>query len=262
MPPRAASTASASPAATASPACSRPSGRARSPAPSATDRGRMPSVGTVHLVGAGPGDPALLTARALELLAAADVVVHDRLVPPGALDVVSEEALVIYAGKEGGGEQVAQDETNRLLVEHARAARSVVRLKGGDPFVFGRGGEEAQALREAGIPYEVVPGVSSAIGAAAYAGIPVTHRDYASSFTVITGHEDPKRPLDDSRINWHGLVRTGGTLVFLMGVSRLGEISARLIEAGHPADTPVALVEWGTTERQKTAVGDLSNIVE
>src|SRR3954454_12426967 len=147
--------------------------------------------GKVFLVGAGPGDPGLLTARALELLASADVVIHDRLIPAGALDGVRDGAEVVYVGKEGGGEQVPQDETNRLIVEHARAGRSVVRLKGGDPFVFGRGGEEAEVLRAAGIRFEVVPGVTAGVAAPAYAGVPVTQRGMASAVAFVTGHEDP-----------------------------------------------------------------------
>src|SRR3954449_10983548 len=156
--------------------------------------------GKVFLVGAGPGDPGLLTARALELLASADVIIHDRLIPAGALDGVRPDAGVLYVGKEGGGEKGPQDETNRLLLEHARAGRSIVRLKGGDPFVFGRGGEEAQILRAAGIPFEVVPGITAGISAPAYAGIPVTHRDFASAVAFVTGHED-------GSLDWEALAR-------------------------------------------------------
>src|SRR3954451_21933618 len=157
--------------------------------------------GKVYLVGAGPGDPGLLTVRALELLREADVGVHARLVPPEALDAAGGE--LVYVGKEGGGAQVPQEETNRLLVEHARAGRSVVRLKGGDPFVFGRGGEEAELLRAEGIPYEVVPGVTAGVAAPAYAGVPVTHRGLAPAVAFVTGHEDPAKP--DTQLDWPGL---------------------------------------------------------
>jgi uroporphyrinogen III methyltransferase/synthase len=218
--------------------------------------------GLVSLVGAGPGDPGLITVKGLEVLREAEAIVYDSLINPQLLKEARPEAELIHAGKRAGQHSMPQEAINALLVRLGREGKKVVRLKGGDPFVFGRGGEEAEALREAGIAFEVVPGISSAIAAAAYAGIPVTHRDHASSFTVITGHEDPKRPLDDSRINWQGLVRTGGTLVFLMGVGKLTEISVRLIEAGQDRQTPVALVHWGTGWQQKTVVGALHNIAE
>ncbi len=222
----------------------------------------IPHPSPVSLVGAGPGDPGLITVRGREVLEKADVVVYDNLVNPHLLRQARPEAELIYVGKQAGRHTMTQEAINELLVGLARQGKQVVRLKGGDPFVFGRGGEEAQALQRAGIAFEVVPGISSAIAAAAYAGIPITHRDYASSFTVVTGHEDPQRPLDDSRIDWKGLVRTGGTLVFLMGVGRLHEIAERLIEAGQSPLTPAALVEWGTTWQQKTVSGTLSNLPE
>jgi len=212
--------------------------------------------GKVYLVGAGPGDPGLLTVRALELLREADVVIHDRLVPPEALEAIAGEK--VYVGKEGGGEQVPQEETNRLLVEHARAGRSVVRLKGGDPFVFGRGGEEAQVLREAGIDYEVVPGVTAGVAASAYAGIPVTQRGMASAVAFVTGHEDPGKP--ETAIDWEALARFPGTLVFYMGVRALPRIAERLVACGRPADEPAAVVERGTMPGQRTVRGTLADI--
>jgi uroporphyrinogen III methyltransferase/synthase len=216
--------------------------------------------GRVHLVGAGPGDPGLLTARALELLARADVVLHDRLIPPGALGGVRPDAEVRYVGKEGGGPAVPQEETTRLLVERARAGAEVVRLKGGDPYVFGRGGEEAEALREAGIPFEVVPGITAGIAAPAYAGIPVTHRDRASAVAFVTGHEDPDKP--GSALDWEALAAFPGTLVFYMGVGRLPEIAERLCAAGRPAGEPAAVVERGTLPGQRTVLATLSTVAE
>src|SRR5690349_1435449 len=213
------------------------------------------SGGRVYLVGAGPGDPGLLTVRAHELLREADVVIHDRLVPPEALEIVSGE--LVYVGKEGGGEQVPQEETNRLLLEHARAGRSVVRLKGGDPFVFGRGGEEAELLRDAGIPYEVVPGVTAGVAAPAYAGVPVTQRGMASAVAFVTGHEDPGKP--DTAIDWEALARFPGTLVFYMGVRALPRIAERLVAAGRAADEPVAVVERGTMPGQRAVHGTLAD---
>ncbi len=190
---------------------------------------------TVYLVGAGPGDPGLLTARALELIAAADVIVYDRLIPASALDGARPEARLIYAGKEGGGPSVTQDEIQQALLEHGAAGESVVRLKGGDPFVFGRGGEEAEALREAGVQFEIVPGVTAGVAAAAYAGIPVTHRDAASAVAFVTGHEDPDKlgaAGTGSSLDWEALARFPGTLVLYMGVGRLAAIARRLIEGG------------------------------
>ena len=205
---------------------------------------------TVYLVGAGPGDPGLMTARSLELIASADVIIYDRLIPVTALDGARADAKLIYAGKEGGGEQVPQAEITRLLVEHGRSAETVVRLKGGDPFVFGRGGEEAEALLDAGIAFEVVPGVSSGVAAPAYAGIPVTHRDASSAVAFVTGHEDPDK--DETAIDWDALARFPGTLVFYMGVRRLEPIAARLIEGGRPPDEPAALVQSGTLPGQRS----------
>jgi uroporphyrinogen III methyltransferase/synthase len=213
---------------------------------------------TVYLVGAGPGDPGLLTARALALIAAADVIVYDRLIPGGALDGARADAELIYAGKEGGGPSVSQAEIERLLLERAGAGREVVRLKGGDPFVFGRGGEEAESLREAGIPFEVVPGVTAGVAASAYAGIPVTHRDVASAVAFLTGHEDPAKP--DSALDWEALAAFPGTLVIYMGVGQLGAIAQRLIAAGRPAGEPAALVQRGTFPDQRVVAATLQSI--
>jgi len=211
-----------------------------------------------YLVGAGPGDPALLTARALELLASADVVLHDRLIPAEALAGVRAGAEVVDVGKVGGGEQVPQQETTRLLVEHARAGRSVVRLKGGDPFVFGRGGEEAQALRAAGLAFEVVPGVTAGIAATAYAGIPVTQRGLASAVAFVTGHEDPAK--EETQIDWPGLAGFPGTLVLYMGVRQLEQIAERLIAAGRDAREAAAIVMRGTFADQRSLRATLGTI--
>ncbi|HUE27622.1 MAG TPA: uroporphyrinogen-III C-methyltransferase [Solirubrobacteraceae bacterium] len=213
---------------------------------------------TVYLVGAGPGDPGLLTTRALELIAAADVIVHDRLIPAGALDGARPDAELVYAGKRGGGESTAQAEIERLLVEHGRRGRTVVRLKGGDPFVFGRGGEEAEALRAAGIPFEVVPGVTAGVAAPAYAGIPVTHRELASAVAFVTGHEDPAKP--ESALDWDALAAFPGTLVVYMGVRRLDSITARLISAGRDPDQPAAVIERGTMAGQRVVTAALKTI--
>src|SRR5919202_6260956 len=190
----------------------------------------------VHLVGAGPGDPGLMTRRSLELIASADAILYDRLIPPGALDGARPDAELRYVGKEPGAAALSQDEINALLVELARAGKRVVRLKGGDPFVFGRGGEEAEALAEAGIAFEVVPGVTAGIAAPAYAGIPVTHRDEASAVAFVTGHEDPDKP--ESALDWRSLAAFPGTLVLYMGTRRLPGIAAALIDAGRPATEP------------------------
>ncbi len=203
---------------------------------------------TVYLVGAGPGDPGLLTVRATELLGRAEVVVHDRLAEASLLDLAPPSAARVDVGKSPGG-PIDQEGINRLLVEHGAAGREVVRLKGGDPFVFGRGGEEAMALIEAGIDFEVVPGVTSAVAAPAYAGIPVTHRGLSTSFTVVTGHS---RHSIDSEIDWTSLARAGDTIIVLMGVSHRAEIARRLVEAGRPPTTPVACVRWGTRPDQRT----------
>jgi uroporphyrinogen III methyltransferase / synthase len=212
----------------------------------------------VYLVGAGPGDPGLMTRRSLELIACADAILHDRLIPPGALDGAREDAELVYVGKQPGGHTMRQEEINELLVKLGSEGKRVVRLKGGDPFVFGRGGEEAQALREAGVPFEVVPGVTAGVAAPAYAGIPVTHRDQASAVAFITGHEDPDKP--DTAIDWYALAAFPGTLVFYMGVGNIEAIARRLIEAGRPENEHVAVVERGTLPGQRTVTGVLADI--
>jgi uroporphyrinogen III methyltransferase/synthase len=218
------------------------------------------SAGTVYLVGAGPGDPGLLTARALELIARADVILHDRLIPEGALAGARAGAEIVFVGKRGGGEQVPQEEINRLLLEHAAAGRAVVRLKGGDPFVFGRGGEEALLCLEAGVPFEVVPGVTAGVAAPAYAGIPVTQRDLASAVAFVTGHEDPGKP--DSALDWPALAGFPGTLVFYMGVRALPRIAERLVASGRDPGEPVAVVERGTLPGQRTLLATLADVAE
>jgi uroporphyrinogen III methyltransferase/synthase len=214
--------------------------------------------GTVYLVGAGPGDPGLLTVRAAELLAKADVLVYDALVSPAILERAAK-AERIYAGKRGGdARSIPQDQTSRLLVDLAATHETVVRLKGGDPFVFGRGGEEARVLAEAGIAFEVVPGVTAGVAGPAYAGIPVTHRGLSASVTLVTGHEDPGK--DDGDLDWSALGRGTGTLVFYMSVGRMEENFRRLVEHGRSPDTPAAAVEWGTYPRQRTVEGTLSTL--
>jgi uroporphyrinogen III methyltransferase/synthase len=216
--------------------------------------------GTVYLVGAGPGDPGLLTVRAAELIARADVILHDRLIPSEALAGARPGAQLFYVGKQGGGRQVPQEETHALLLEHARAGRTVVRLKGGDPFVFGRGGEEALVCLEAGIPFEVVPGITAGVAAPAYAGIPVTHRDLASGVAFVTGHEDPAKP--ESALDWPALAAFPGTLVFYMGVQALPRIAEQLVAGGRVADEPVAVVERGTLPGQRTLLATLADVAE
>ncbi|PIP38060.1 MAG: uroporphyrinogen-III C-methyltransferase, partial [Desulfobacterales bacterium CG23_combo_of_CG06-09_8_20_14_all_51_8] len=214
----------------------------------------------VYLVGAGPGDTGLLTLKGKACIEQADVIVYDYLAADELLAYARTDAEIIYAGKQGGDHTLTQSQINQLLVEKAREGRTVTRLKGGDPFIFGRGGEEIEALIDAGIPFEVVPGVTSAIAAPAYAGIPLTHRKYTSTVTFITGHEDPNKK--DSSIRWKALADMGGTLVFLMGVKNLPNIVNQLREAGMAGETPAALVRWGTTVRQQTVAGTLDTIVE
>jgi uroporphyrin-III C-methyltransferase len=215
--------------------------------------------GTVALVGAGPGDPGLLTLRAAELLGEADVVLTDRLVSKQVLEHVRPQAQVVDVGKTSWtGVAPRQEEINALLVEHARAGRRVVRLKGGDPFVFGRGSEEAEALVAAGIAFEVVPGVSSAIAAPAYAGIPVTARGRTQDVCVVTGHLDPDDP--GSRVRWQALATGPGTLVILMGLDRLPLLTAGLVRHGRAPDTPAACVEQGTTPQQRVVVSTLEQL--
>ena len=217
--------------------------------------------GKVYLIGAGPGDPGLITVKGLRCLEEADVVVYDRLVGSRLLDRAREGAELVYVGKSPDSRAMEQDDINRCLVDRAKEGKIVTRLKGGDPFVFGRGGEEAQALAQAGIPFEVVPGVTSAIAAPAYAGIPLTHRDIASSFTVVTGSEDPSKV--ETSVRWDRLAQSGGTLVVLMGWGALeGSIVETLLRDGMAPSTPVALVQWGTEPYQVTVTGNLENILE
>ena len=214
--------------------------------------------GTVYLVGAGPGDPGLLTIRGLEVLRQAEVVIYDRLVNPVLLKETPLESLRISAAKLPGKHSLPQEQINALLIAHARRGRRVIRLKGGDPFVFGRGGEEAEALAKAGIPFEVVPGVSSAIAAPAFAGIPLTHRQLSSSFAVVTGHEDVHK--DRPAVDWARLATAVDTLVVVMGVKTLPSLVTALLAGGRPPETPVALIRCATTEAQETLIGSLADI--
>ena len=217
-------------------------------------------VGRVALVGAGPGDPGLVTLRGLECLEQADVIVYDRLVSQEVVERAKPEAERIFVGKAPGRQVMRQEEINELLVDRALAGRRVVRLKGGDPLVFGRGGEEGIALAEAGVPFEVVPGVTSAVAGPAYAGIPITHRGVASSFTVATGHEDPTK--EGSGIRWEHLADGADTLVFLMGIEHLDEIARNLVRGSRSADEPVALIHRASTPEQEVLVGTLGDVAE
>lgn len=212
----------------------------------------------VYLVGAGPGDPGLITVRGLNAVRQATVVIYDRLVHPDLVNEAPSTAQRIYVGKESGIHCVPQTQINQLLVKYATQGERVVRLKGGDPFVFGRGGEEAEVLVEAGIPFAIIPGVSSAIAVPAYAGIPVTHRTVASSFAVITGHEEGGK--EHSAIDWARLATAVDTLVILMGTKGLERITAQLVQHGRSPQTAVALVRWGTTSEQYTLIGTLADI--
>lgn len=218
-----------------------------------------PTAGKVYLVGAGPGDPGLLTLKGRDCLAKADVVLYDYLANPQLLAHAPSTAERVYVGRRGRGAYLDQTEINRLIVQKAQEGRTVVRLKGGDPFVFGRGGEEAEAIAAAGIPFEVVPGVTAATAAPAYAGIPVTHRTLASTVAFVTGHEDPTK--ESEALEWPRLATAHGTLVFFMGMKNLPTIVARLIEGGRSPETPVALIHWGTWGKQRTITGTLSDIV-
>lgn len=217
-------------------------------------------IGKVYLVGAGPGDPGLITVKGLQCLKEADVVVYDHLVNERLLSSVKAGARLHYVGKQAGEKTLPQEEINRLLIEQAKAGNIVARLKGGDPFIFGRGGEEAEALASAQIPFEVVPGVTSGVAVPAYAGIPLTHRGYASSVAFLTGHEDPTK--EESRIAWDRIATGIDTLVFLMGVRTLPEIVKKLLEHGRNPKTPTAIIRWGTRAEQETIEGTLEEIVE
>jgi uroporphyrin-III C-methyltransferase len=221
--------------------------------------GEQEDVGTVYLVGSGPGDPELMTVKAKRLLEEADVVLHDKLPGPEILGSIPEDKRE-DVGKRAGGERTSQEYTNDRLVELAREGKTVVRLKGGDPFVFGRGGEEAEHLASEGVPFEYVPGVTSPIAGPGVAGIPVTHRDHTSSVSFVTGHEDPTKA--ESMVDWEALAATGGTIVVLMGVGKLPAYTEALREAGMEGDTPVALVERATWPDQRVATGTLDTIVD
>ncbi|MRR16626.1 MAG: uroporphyrinogen-III C-methyltransferase [Deltaproteobacteria bacterium] len=215
--------------------------------------------GKVYIIGAGPGDPGLITLKAIECLSLADVVIYDNLVNEDLLKYANAQARFIYAGKKGGDHTLSQDKINELLAAEALTGQTVARLKGGDPFIFGRGGEEAEVLVEKGVPFEVIPGVTSAIAVPAYAGIPLTHRGLTSTVAFITGHEDPTK--EQSDIDWQALVGIG-TLVFLMGVKNLGEITGALMACGKPAQTPAALIRRGTTPHQQILAGTLATIAD
>lgn len=212
--------------------------------------------GKVYLIGAGPGDPELMTLKGLRCLRAAEVIIYDRLINPVLLEEARPEARLIFAGKARGCHELAQEEIHRLLIHYAQQGRVVARLKGGDPFVFGRGGEEAEALAQAGIPFEVVPGVSSAVAVPAYAGIPVTHREYAAQVTIVSGHEGSQA----SEVNWEALATTNGTLVVLMGLAALPHITRRLLDGGMASSVPVAVIQQGTLPTQRTVIGTLEHI--
>ena len=216
--------------------------------------------GKVYLVGAGPGDPGLLTLKAKECIERADVIVYDYLANKAFLDYADKKSEMIYVGKKAGAHTKSQEEINKLICDRAEKGLKVVRLKGGDPFIFGRGGEEAQELVKAGIPFEIVPGITSAIAVPAYAGIPLTHRDFSATVAFITGHEDPNK--EESNIDWEKLATGVGTLVFLMGIGNLNKIAEELINQGRSADTPVAIICRGTVAAQKTIEGKLKDIAE
>ncbi len=220
----------------------------------------MTTQGKVYLVGAGPGDPGLITVKGLECIQNAEVIIYDYLASPALLKYAPKNVELIYVGKKGGDHTLPQDGINALIAEKAGQGKIVTRLKGGDPFIFGRGGEEAEILVNAGIPFEIVPGVTSAIAAPAYAGIPLTHREFTSTVAFVTGHEDPTK--DESSIDWASLAKGIGTIVFLMGVKNLPNIVRHLTENGMNPETPVALVRWGTTSEQVTLTGTLENIAE
>ena len=220
----------------------------------------MRGEGEVYLVGAGPGDIDLITVKGKRLVQKADVVVHDSLIDKALLEFAKANAEIIDVGKRGGHHKREQWEINAILVERCQEGKLVVRLKGGDPFMFGRGGEEVEELRKAGLVVHVVPGVTSAISAPALAGIPVTHRDHASLVTFVTGHEGTDK--DGRTVNWDALASTGGTIVILMGMSRIRRNTARLVQAGMSGSTPVAVVERGSTSEQRVTVGTLTDIAD
>ncbi len=216
--------------------------------------------GKVYIVGAGPGDIGLITLKGLKCLKSAQVVIYDFHINAQILNYIKNDAEFIYAGKKGGHHELSQEEINRIMIQKAKEGKIVCRLKGGDPFVFGRGGEEAEVLSENGIPFEIIPGITSAIAVPAYAGIPLTHREYSSLFTVITGNEDITKP--ESTINWNAVTQAGGTLVFLMAVRNIDAVTKKLIENGKDPMTPSAVIRWGTRPDQKTFEAPLKDIAE
>ena len=215
-------------------------------------------IGKVYLVGAGPGDPDLITLKAIELIKKADVVLYDRLVSKKILTMIPKRCKSIYVGRAVGDDTTHQDSTNELMVKYAKLKKTVVRLKGGDPIIFGRGGEEAEFLKSFKIKYEIIPGITSGIGSATYAGIPLTHRQFASSVVFVTGHEDPEKKTEV--VKWKKLAKSVDTIVIMMGLSRIEEISKKLIEGGMDKTTPVAVIQNGTTPKQKMIKGTISNI--
>ena len=214
--------------------------------------------GKVYLVGAGPGDPDLITLKAIELIKKADVVLYDRLVSKKILAMIPKRCKSIYVGRAVGDDTTHQDSTNELMVKYAKLKKTVIRLKGGDPIIFGRGGEEAEFLKSFKIKYEIIPGITSGIGSATYAGIPLTHRQFASSVVFVTGHEDPEKKTEV--VKWKKLAKSVDTIVIMMGLSRIEEISKKLIEGGMDKTTPVAVIQNGTTYKQKMIKGTISNI--
>lgn len=216
--------------------------------------------GMVYLVGAGPGDPKLITMRAVELIKKADVVLYDRLVNKKIISLIPKKAKKFYVGRAVGDNYEHQDTTNQLMIKYAKSHKTVVRLKGGDPFIFGRGGEEAEHLRKHKIKFEIVPGITSGIGSAVYSGIPLTHRKYSSSVVFVTGHEDPQKKKE--QVKWRKLARSAETIVVMMGLSRIGIISKELVAGGLGRNTPVAVIQNGTSERHRMVVGTLANIAD
>ena len=214
--------------------------------------------GKVYLVGAGPGDPKLITLRAIELIKNADVVLYDRLVSKKILAMIPKHAVSIYVGRAVGDDTTHQDSTNELMVKYAKLKKSIVRLKGGDPIIFGRGGEEAEFLKSFNVKYEIIPGITSGIGSATYAGIPLTHRQFASSVVFVTGHEDPEK--QSEVVKWKKLAKSVDTIVIMMGLSRINVISKKLIDGGMDKNMPVAVIQNGTTSQQKMIKGTISNI--
>ena len=220
----------------------------------------MTTFGKVYLIGAGPGDPKLITLRALEAIQDSHVIVYDYLVNPEILAHSRRNTELIYVGKRGGHKSISQSEINRLLIERAQEGRVVARLKGGDPFIFGRGGEEAEALNDAGIQWEVIPGVSSGVAAAAYAGIPLTHRQHSSSVAFITGHD--AYDSDKKSVDWEMAAQSADTLVIFMCAERITRIVRKLVESGRSRSTPIALIRWGTYEHQEVYSGTLADLIE